>query len=163
MFSSPKYDCVVREVDNSFKILDLKNDLTAMAVALGLSSILSVPVTPVDVPRDYFNQNCAPVILTYVSEINERLIIDINLTRELAYSFWYDRYSALHRADYLKYLYNVGTAGSYLDFIRPSRTMFTPAQVVLLEENGRPVVAVALAVTGAIAADLDARAGNNPA
>jgi hypothetical protein len=153
MFASNKYDNFVDQVNRSFLIPELKGDLVAMSIALGLGSILPIPTTPVEVPRVYFNENCASTILTYVSEVNERMIIDVGLARELTFAFWFDRYSALHRADFVSRLSDFSEATNYFDFTRPSRLLFTPEQAVILQENGRLVLNAATVFIGIIETD----------
>ncbi len=163
MFASPKYDPFVNQVNSGFKILDIKSELTGLAVAVGISTLLTVPTTPVEVPRAYFDSNCGVTMLQFIYDINERIVIDVNATREIVYAFWLDRYTALHRSDHLYSLSHVGMGNAYLDFIRPSMTLFSAEQVTLLQENGRQILNAALVLMNCITTDKASDNSDQPA
>jgi hypothetical protein len=88
------------DLNNFFgeRILDVVNrkKATSMAVGVAVAMLLPLPTAEVEDSVYQYNSFNVHLAVSYISEFNENIVIDIDLARDTARSFWLMRYSAVY-------------------------------------------------------------------
>ena len=72
-------------------------------LALGLARAMAyrfpLPTSPVDIPLSYFTLQYQEVMSSFLSEVNEQMVLNIDLTVLLTKRLWMMRYDVLYDSD----------------------------------------------------------------
>lgn len=74
---------------------DSRNAIAA-AVALAVASKAMLPTEAVTNPRDWYIQNVYPTVLEQVGKVNEKYVLNVNITCDLVRDLWELRYCTVH-------------------------------------------------------------------
>jgi len=82
------------------KVLDPTAHKKTLAIALGIcvARSLNIPTTEVDHAESFFVQQVGMSVMKTVGEFNENCLVDFDLARETARSFWLQRYYSTYPA-----------------------------------------------------------------
>lgn len=98
---------------NNIEITDRKK-IFSYALALSVAKKLPMPSSAVENPSGYFITNLESSSNAAVSEFNEKVIINVEETKEFIRKYWNIRYYALHNAENYISIYPYGFFDSIL-------------------------------------------------
>lgn len=70
--------------------------LLVSAISKGIAYSLQLPATPVQSVRAYYAETVEPVALSVLSDINEHVVFNGRLAKEMVFQIYRARYSVLH-------------------------------------------------------------------
>jgi hypothetical protein len=83
-------------INTAYMDVTNRKKATSLAVGIAVAMMLPLPTAEVEDGTYQYNSFAVHLAVSYISEFNENIVIDIDLAREVSRAYWLTRYSAAY-------------------------------------------------------------------